>query len=386
MRQKLFLVSPMLHQGGFERVCVVTARLLQPYFDVTIIIFDDADIAFSLEGLQVLNLNVPSLEGKFRKIINVGKRVLKIRKIKKQYKPDVTYSFGPTGNLVNVFSREKDRIWIGIRGYSDLNQTKLLEYFCKHSDRVVCCSKVIEADIIKAYGVKHSCVLYNPYDETELLIHSKTGEASFACQDTEQIIVSMGRDDYYKGFWHLIKAFWLVQQEQPNVKLVIIGAGEYKHEKKLALDLGLQEKIIFTGLCTNPFVNLNLGHLYVSSSISEGFPNAMVEAMMLGKPMIAVDCKSGPREILTDGAELNLPILTPQYEKYGVLVPMLSKEKNYDAGHIDESEKMLAGTIVEMLTNSALMEEYSKRSVARAKDFSYEAYRLQLRNMMQSDQ
>ena len=37
-KKKLILMSPMLHQGGFERVCVTTARLLEPYFDITIVI------------------------------------------------------------------------------------------------------------------------------------------------------------------------------------------------------------------------------------------------------------------------------------------------------------------------------------------------------------
>ena len=40
MKKKLMLISPMLHQGGFERVCITTARLMEPSFDVTSVIFN----------------------------------------------------------------------------------------------------------------------------------------------------------------------------------------------------------------------------------------------------------------------------------------------------------------------------------------------------------
>ena len=51
------LISPMLHQGGFERVCITTARLLEPYFDITIVIFDSADIAYGVEGLTIIDIS-----------------------------------------------------------------------------------------------------------------------------------------------------------------------------------------------------------------------------------------------------------------------------------------------------------------------------------------
>ena len=54
----LMLVVPMLHQGGFERVCVKTARLLAPLYNVTIAVFDLSDAAFDLEGLHVEELGI----------------------------------------------------------------------------------------------------------------------------------------------------------------------------------------------------------------------------------------------------------------------------------------------------------------------------------------
>ena len=52
------LISPMLHQGGFERVCITTARLMEPYFDVTIVIFNSANIAYDVKGLHIIDIQM----------------------------------------------------------------------------------------------------------------------------------------------------------------------------------------------------------------------------------------------------------------------------------------------------------------------------------------
>ena len=62
MKKKIMLIVPMLHQGGFERVCVATARLLEPYYEVYIVIFSAADIAYDIRGLHVIDIHMESVE------------------------------------------------------------------------------------------------------------------------------------------------------------------------------------------------------------------------------------------------------------------------------------------------------------------------------------
>ena len=66
MKKKLMLMSPMLHQGGFERVCITTARLMEPYFDVTIVIFNSANIAYDVEGLNIIDIQMGAKKGTCR--------------------------------------------------------------------------------------------------------------------------------------------------------------------------------------------------------------------------------------------------------------------------------------------------------------------------------
>ena len=70
-KKNLMLMVPMLHQGGFERVCITTARLMQEYYNVHILIFSSKDINFDIDGLDVIDINVPAKKGVINKIINV---------------------------------------------------------------------------------------------------------------------------------------------------------------------------------------------------------------------------------------------------------------------------------------------------------------------------
>ena len=139
-KKKLMLISPMLHQGGFERVCITTARLMEPYFDVTIVIFNSANIAYDIEGLHIVDIQMGVQPGKVRKVLNIIRRSLKVRKLKKQMKPDIAYSFGPSANMVNAFSKTgREKVWLGLRNYTDVEETTKMKLFVKLAELIVCC-------------------------------------------------------------------------------------------------------------------------------------------------------------------------------------------------------------------------------------------------------
>lgn len=363
MKKKMMLIVPMLHQGGFERVCVATARLLEPYADVYIVMFDSRDIAYDIRGLNVTDLHLGVREGKAGKILNVMKRSLAVGKLKKKWGIDVAYSFGPSANMVNVFSKTKGEVWTGIRSYMDMGNARLIKLFSKRSDKVLCCSKRIEEEITSEYHCQNAVTLYNPLDVETLKKNADAEEIKLPWKDRENIIVSMGREDDVKGFWHLLKSFSLVRKEVPDAKLMIIGDGKFEEYRKLAEELGVGNEVYFTGMKKNPFPYLNAARVYVLTSYNEGFPNALVEAMALGIPAIATDCLTGPGEILRKGDV-----------SYGVLIPNMSPVKNLQSSEISDEERHLAKEIEKMLTDREYYEKYKKASAARAKDFSNACY------------
>lgn len=365
-REKLLLISPMLHQGGFERVCITTARLLKPYYDVSIVIFDDADIAFDIRGLSIINIHLGVRNGKLAKITNLMRRAVRVRKLKQRMKPVIAYSFGPSANMVNALSKTSlTRVFLGLRGYQDVADDPKMKLYVRKADRIICCSKEIEAIVQEKYGYLQTATLYNPYDAEGIteLSKEKVTDLPWKMEDEDRprILIGVGRDDPIKGFWHLIKAFYLVQKEIPQMRLIIMGDGSFEQAKSLVSELQLEQKVYFPGVRKNPYKYLAASEMFLLSSYTEGFPNVLVEAMILGRPLISTDCRTGPAEILEHG-------------KYGILVPDMGDTEDYSGDTISEKETYFAEKIIEVLKDSERQKELSELERKRAGEFDYDSY------------
>ncbi len=93
-------------------------------------------------------------------MVNVVKRTVRLRKLKKKLRPDLTYSFGPTANLINVLTPVRGQIWTGIRSYMDMDNPSKLKLFAKRFDQVICCSEVIAHELKEKLGIENTEVLY----------------------------------------------------------------------------------------------------------------------------------------------------------------------------------------------------------------------------------
>lgn len=386
MKRKLMLISPMLHQGGFERVCVTTARLLEPYFDITIVIFDSANIAYDVEGLNIIDIEMGVQKGRMRKILNIMRRSQKVRKLKQQMRPEIVYSFGPSANMVNAFSKTgKEKVWLGLRNYTDVEETAKMRLFVKLADLMICCSKVIENEVNIKFGFNKTVTLYNLYDVNAIRKEAESKEPELPWKDDEngkaRYLISMGRDDDMKGFWHMLKVFALVHEKVPEVRLILMGAGSFAYYKKLAAELGITDAIYFAGMQREPYKYLKKGEIYLLTSLNEGFPNALVEGMALGLAPVCTNCMTGPKEILLEdgdaslldkpGREGKIPVI---YGEYGILVPVMSRERDLDASHISEEERNMADVVTELLTDREKLKRYQQAAKDRAQIFTYEKY------------
>lgn len=127
------------------------------------------------------------------------------------------------------------------------------------------------------------------------------------------VILGIGGLRLQKDFATLIRAFAWVRRHRP-CRLLILGQGRQRTRLlELAKRLGVGESVQLAGFDPNPYRYLARAGLFVLSSRWEGSPNALIEALALGVPVVATDCPSGPREILQDG-------------RYGPLVPVGNPE------------------------------------------------------------
>ncbi|MEJ5366661.1 MAG: glycosyltransferase, partial [Desulfosoma sp.] len=134
------------------------------------------------------------------------------------------------------------------------------------------------------------------------------------------VIVGMGRLTTQKDFPTLLRAFRKVH-DALRCRLVLLGDGSHRKAlETLAHQLGVAEDVSFPGFVPNPYPYLKRASVFVLSSIWEGSPNALTEAMALGTPVVATDCPSGPRELLRGGEVAPLvPMKDPEAMAEAVL-------------------------------------------------------------------
>ncbi|MGL6342536.1 MAG: glycosyltransferase, partial [Waterburya sp.] len=168
------------------------------------------------------------------------------------------------------------------------------------------CSKVVSVSKGVDLGIdllptNKRAVIYNP-----ITVQNNQASVSLPLEVdfNKNWLVSMGRLTHQKGFDLLLQAFQQVASKHPNWQLIILGKGELREQlEKMKDDLGLLDRVIFTGALSNPFAVLKKAKLFVMASRNEGFPLAHGEALACGLPVIATDCPSGPSEMIRNNID-----------------------------------------------------------------------------------
>ena len=299
---KVLIIIGSFKMGGAERMSINTGEeLLRRGFDVHFIVQRPIfEIPHSIPEQKISILRKKNSSNVFYKIVSLFWGVFReSRKIK----PDVIIGFSRFSSFLANFTfhpriiaridaypyrmNRKQRIWADI-----IIKSPLVKKIVLPSSDIV---KALQE--IRPQGNKKYTLIPNSITISSILNKADEEGPNY---DFEYIS-AMGRFSPQKNFDLLIHAY-SKSSIRNKFKLLIVGDGLYKEDlEKQVKKNGLDNNIIFTGRLENPFPVIKNSKFFVNPSKFESFGNVILEALLLGKPVIATDCNYGPADMIKTG-------------------------------------------------------------------------------------
>lgn len=362
-RVGFFLIG--LYGGGGEKVVLDLAKgFAEDDFEVDLLLFIRKGF---LEKRIDSRINIIDLN-----VSRIIFSIFPIIKYLKKEKPVAILGTSEHANLVlilaKLISRTKTKVFVRVgMTFSDLfgqykkRRDKLIPFLIKIlypcADKIIANSQNVARDLEKISKISKERikVIYNPKFITEIKEKSKIGEWQYPEKFT---ILAAGRLEKQKDFETLIKVFDLAKQKI-DAQLIILGdGGERKNLENLAEELEIKNDVYFLGFVQNPYFYMANSDVFVLTSLWEGFSNVLIEAGILGLPIVATDCGSGSRELLAPSSDFNkvLEKGNIEYADNGILVAK-------------QDIKNIIKAILELYKNQDLREKYSQKIKEKSKNF-----------------
>lgn len=373
--KKIAFIIQHLTNGGAERTVSNLSLALQHECNVTLIVFDGNNCTYP-HGGKLIDLAIPPAKNPIGKLINIIRRVVKTRKIKKQHNFDCVISFMFGANIVNVLSKCCEKTIISERNYIGAYGRNLFNIFrvkaiASRCDLDIALSKMVEYDLVHNFKLPPDKVktIYNPLDVNKI----REKATQLPCFDFDSncfYISSAGRFVEQKGQWHLLKAFSLFHSKHRNSKLILLGDGLLKSNlESLSEQLGISDSVLFLGFQDNPYSFISRSSCFVLSSLFEGLGNVILEAMACQVPVISFDCLAGPRELIAPNTPISAQEQTYSWQECGLLVMPPGMNMSFDT-KFEECDMHLSAAIESLYLNAEKKDKVIKSANVRIEEFT----------------
>lgn len=315
---------------------------------------------------KILNTDIYSFASS---CISISKE---LRRLKLKYEIDTAISFMERYNILNVLSKKNEKCIVSVRTTLSLrNEFQGYEYnkfilriLYSLSDVIVTAGKYSKEDLIKNYhinknkvvGIANPAIQYTPCSNKKWEYGNK-------------VVISVTRFDPVKQVEHIIRAFSYLNSKDNETKLVLIGDGKEKNYlKKLVNDYNIQNSVLFLGYSEDVGYYLKHSKIFVMSSRVEGFPNAMVEAMACGLPIVSTDTPGSCEEIIGKPQNIHEEI---KFCEYGILTPYMPIRSSSRNRALSKEEQILGMAMETVMNDDNIYRDYANRSLMRAKKYEY---------------
>lgn len=326
---KIFIFINSLAGGGAERVTATLANYwVRERWDVTIVtLAPRSEDFYALEsGVKRIAMDMAGDSANFLDGIRQNiRRVLGLRKLIRQHRPDAVLAMMSTPNVLLALA-----CW-GISSVCAVGSERcypphfplgrmwhaLRQRMYGRLDAVVALTQESARWIKANSSARNIPVIPNPV-VWPMAINSPRIDPRKLCDSRKKILLAVGRLSPEKGFDMLIKVFSELERKHHDWNLVILGEGPDRALLQARIDeYGLGQKVLMPGIAGNVGEWYSEADLFVMSSHYEGFPNALAEALAHGLPAVSFDCDTGPRDII-------------RHDVDGLLVP-LGRETEFHA-------------------------------------------------------
>ncbi len=291
------IIGPCLKMGGIERASSSVANGLSRlgYIVIYIAIFRQEKF-FKLEDKIVYDEPDPGINEKSLALLPT---ISRIRKKVNHYQPDAVLVYNKFYAALVAFAiwRTGTHYFLSERSSPfykwplKISLLNRIAFFLNPPVGVIAQTKI---------AAKYQAKYYNRHTRISVIPNSLEVVTEMDLRLENQQILAVGRlSDYLKGFDRLIKAMKFVH---PNWILKIVGAENTPTPLyQLISEEGLQERVKLEPKTANLHKHYSDSSIFVIPSRSEGFPNALIEAMAAGLPPVSYDFIGGPDDIIENG-------------------------------------------------------------------------------------
>ncbi len=235
-------------------------------------------------------------KGRFQKVRAQGATFFKLRRLVIDLNPRCVLSFLDYYNVFTLMTLIGTKVPVFISDRANPLKSFPLSLaflrkmtYCRASG-IIAQTELAKTVLIKTIRCVNICVIPNPVKRVEVSNYD----------DREKIILSVGRLVKEKGQHYLIEAFSRI--ENSDWRLVILGDGPLmKDLQQQIMDLGISDKVSLEGRTKDVNSWLARASIFAFPSLTEGFPNALAEAMVAGLPVVSFDCDAGPKDLILHG-------------------------------------------------------------------------------------
>lgn len=292
---KIILIIPTLKQGGAERVMSELANEWAKTGDndVHLILLTAGDLFYSLNDRVVVHRLGFENRNLLDKVKSEFQIFFRLRKLLKSLNPDFILSFMIKYNIFTLLASTflNSRVFVSDRSNPQKKVPFLLSLLqkvtYKYATGIIAQTTLAKNVLEKSTKNKNVRVIPNPLRNVKLYPHLQRRKA----------IINVGRLIDAKGQAYLLQSFSKLSDK--SWELIILGEGPLREElTNMTKELSIEGRVSMPGSKTNVDEWLAISSIFAFPSISEGFPNALVEAMAAGLPCVSFDCDAGPRDII----------------------------------------------------------------------------------------